>query len=159
MVDEEGTQIGVLSTREAIHLAEERGLDLVEIAPQASPPVCKIIDYGKFLYQLKKQERDARKKQTTIKMHEMKFGVRTEDHDLGHKIKKMEEFLSEGDKVKATVFFKGRETQYKDLGAKILEKVQERLKEIAIVEQLPKSEGRMLFMIFGPAKSLTSKKK
>ena len=159
MIDEQGAQLGVLSTREAIQLAEDRGLDLVEVAPQATPPVCKIIDYGKYLYEIKKQQQRAKKKQTVIKMHEIKFGVRTDDHDLDHKIRKIEEFLEEGDKVKATVFYKGRETQYKELGMRVLTKVSDRLKEKVEVESPPRYEGRLLFMILAPSKGLTSKKK
>lgn len=159
VIDENGAQLGILSTPQAISVALEKGLDLVEVAPQATPPVCKIIDYGKYLYELKKQQQRAKKKQTVIKMHEMKFGVRTEDHDLEHKLRKIGEFLAEGDKVKATVQYRGRELQYKEMGMKILGKVAERLKDISAVEQAPKFEGKTLFMILTSSKSLTPKKK
>jgi len=138
-------------------MAEEVGLDLVEIAPQAKPPVCKIIDYGKYLYDINKQKKKAKKKQKMVKMHEVKFGVKTEEHDIAHKMRKIEEFLGEGDKVKATVFYKGRQMRYRELGKGVLTKVAKRLEGKGEVEQAPRYEGRTLFMILIPSKSLTSK--
>lgn len=159
VIDETGEQRGILPIKEALHLAEEKGLDLVEIAPQATPPVCKVVDYGKYLYDLKKQQKKAKKKQKIIRLHEMKFGARTEEHDLSHKLRKIEEFLDEGDKVKMTVFFKGRQMQYREMGMALLNKVAERLKEIAVIELPARYEGRILFMVIAPNKPLTSKKK
>lgn len=152
MIDETGKQLGIIPTREALALAQDRELDLVEVAPQAKPPVCKIIDYGKYLYEMKKQAKMAKKKQTIIKMHEIKFGVRTDEHDLQHKLRKVREFLEDGDKVKATVFFRGREARHRDLGRLVLDKVTEKLKDIAEIEQRPKFEGRTLFMVIAPLK-------
>lgn len=150
MIDEEGKQVGVIPTKEALQMAGERGLDLVEIAPNVKPPVCKIMDYGKYLYALKKEQQKARKKQVIIKLHEIKFGISTDDNDLGHKQRKVEEFIAEGDKVKLTVVFRGREMEHKELGKIVLDKVVEKLKDIAVVEQLPKLEGRTLFAIVMP---------
>lgn len=139
-----------MPTREAIQMAFERGLDLVEIAPNVKPPVCKIMDYGKYLYALKKEQQKAKKKQVIIKVHEIKFGISTDDNDLGHKQKKVEEFITEGDKVKLTVVFHGREMEHKELGKIVLDKMLEKLKDIAVVEQPPKLEGRTLFAIVIP---------
>ena len=151
--------MGVLPVKEALSLAESQGLDLVEIAPQAKPPVCKIIDYGKYMYELKKEQQRAKKKQIVIKLHEIKFGIMTDDHDMDHKMRKIQEFLSEGDKVKLTVMFRGRELEHKELGKIVLDKVVEKLKDIAVIEQLPKQEGRALFTVVGPQKVAVAKRK
>lgn len=139
---------------QALDLAYQGGLDLVEIAPQANPPVCKIIDYGKYLYEIKKQQQKAKKKQVVIRLHEIKFGVRTNDHDLGHKLRKIEEFLNEGDRVKATVIFRGREMEHRDLGKIVLDKVAEKLKDIGTIELAPKFEGKTLFLVLAPIKAI-----
>ena len=159
VINEEGQQIGILPVKEALSLAESQGLDLVEIAPQAKPPVCKIIDYGKYMYELKKEQQRAKKKQIVIRLHEIKFGIMTDDHDMEHKMRKIEEFLSEGDKVKLTVMFRGRELEHKELGKIVLDKLVEKLKDIAVVEQLPKLEGRALFTVVGPQRVITAKRK
>jgi len=159
VINEEGQQIGILPVKEALSLAESQGLDLVEIAPQAKPPVCKIIDYGKYMYELKKEQQRAKKKQIVIKLHEIKFGIMTDDHDMDHKMRKIQEFLSEGDKVKLTVMFRGRELEHKELGKIVLDKVVEKLKDIAVIEQLPKQEGRALFTVVGPQKVVAVKRK
>lgn len=151
--------MGILPVQQALDLAYQSGLDLVEIAPQANPPVCKIIDYGKYLYEIKKQQQKARKKQVVIKLHEIKFGVRTNDHDLEHKLRKIGEFLDEGDRVKTTVVFRGREMEHKDLGKIMLDKVAVKLEGIATIEQIPKLEGKMLFMVFAPVKAAKKEKK
>ena len=158
VINEEGQQIGILPVKEALSLAESQGLDLVEIAPQAKPPVCKIIDYGKYMYELKKEQQRAKKKQIVIRLHEIKFGIMTDDHDMEHKMRKIEEFLSEGDKVKLTVMFRGRELEHKELGKIVLDKLVEKLKDIAVVEQLPKLEGRALFTIVGSQRVITAKR-
>lgn len=150
LIDETGQQIGVVPIREALQLAMDRGLDLIEIAPQIKPPVCKILDYGKYLYEQKKEQQRAKKKQTVIKLHEIKFGISTNDYDLNHKKKKVEEFIAEGDKVKLTVVFYGREMEHKDLGKIILDKMLEKLKDITVVEMPAKLEGRTLFAIVAP---------
>ncbi len=152
VINEDGQQVGVLPIKEALSLAESHGLDLVEIAPQAKPPVCKIIDYGKYMYELKKEQQRAKKKQVIIKLHEIKFGIMTDDHDMDHKMRKIEEFLAEGDKVKLTVMFRGRELEHKELGKIVLDKVVQKLKDIAVVEQLLKLEGRALFTVVTPQK-------
>ncbi len=126
------------------------GLDLIEISPTAKPPVCKIADYGKFKYERKKEEHKAKRKQVIIKLHEIKFGIMTDDHDLDHKHRKIIEFLNEGDKVKLTVMFRGREIEHKDLGKIVLDKMLEKLKDIAAVEHPPKVEGRALFTVIIP---------
>ncbi|OGP04673.1 MAG: translation initiation factor IF-3 [Deltaproteobacteria bacterium GWA2_38_16] len=133
-------------------MAMDQGLDLVEVAPQAKPPVCKIIDYGKYLYELKKEQQKAKKKQVVIKLHEIKFGIGTDEHDIDHKLRKIHEFLTKGDKVKLTVVFRGREMEHKELGKIVLDKITEKLKDIAVIEQMPKQEGKMLFSVVAPAR-------
>lgn len=159
VIGEEGEQIGIMPAAQALDLAYQKGLDLVEIAPQANPPVCKIIDYGKYLYEIKKQQQKARKKQVVIKLHEIKFGVRTNDHDLDHKLRKIGEFLDEGDRVKTTVVFRGREMEHRDLGKIVLDKIAEKLEAIGTIEQAPKMEGKTLFMVFSPIKAAKKEKK
>ena len=159
VIDSEGNQLGVLPTKEAIKKAQEVGLDLVEVAPMAKPPVCKITDYGKYKYEQKKDQKKAKQKQQHIKLHEIKFGIATDEHDIEHKLRKIKEFLAEGDKVKASVFFRGRQMMHKDLGKKVLDNVAQKLNDIATVEQTPKFEGRNLFMVFGPLKEASKGKK
>lgn len=142
----------MLDTRDAISRAREAGLDLVEIAPQAKPPVCKIIDYGKFLYEEKKKKQEAKKKQTTVTVKEIKFRPATDDHDYGYRAKRAHEWLEEGDKVRATIAFRGREMSHRELGRAILEKLAEELAEVADIEVQPKMEGYQMFTIFTPKK-------
>ncbi len=154
-MDEQGNQLGIMSVKEALAEAEKAGLDLVEVAPGANPPVCRIMDYGKYKYQLSKKAREAKKKQTTIHVKEVKFRVKTEEHDFQFKLRNIKKFLNEGDKVKVFVLFRGREITHKELGLKKLERVAEEIKDIGTVEQKPKLEGRSMTMLLGP---LTSKK-
>lgn len=128
----------------------DQGLDLVEVAPNAKPPVCKIMDYGKFLYEEKKKQQEARKRQTNIQVKEIKFRPKTDEHDLQTKVKHITRFLEGGDRCKVTVFFRGREMAHKDQGRKILDRVVEMLADIAKVEQEARSEGRTMFVLLSP---------
>ena len=143
-------QVGVMATREALALATEAHLDLVEVAPQASPPVCRIMDYGKFKYQQSKKQQEARRKATTIQVKEIKVRPKIEEHDMGFKLKNTRRFLSEGDKVKISVIFRGREIAHTDRGFKILTQMAEALADVGTVEQPPKLEGRNMSMIVTP---------
>ena len=150
VIDDEGNQVGVLRTEEAIKLAMERGLDLVEISPNAKPPVCKITDYGKFKYQKKKKEHAAKRKQTVILLKEIKFTPNTEEHDYQFKVKHIERFIEEGNKAKVTVKFRGRELAHKELGINILTRIKENLQIKVDVEQDTKMEGRNMTMVLTP---------
>ena len=150
LIDEDGKQLGIVPTFEALKLARERELDLVEISPTATPPVCKIMDYGQFKYQLAKKAHEAKKKQTVIQVKEIKLGLKIEEHDLGVKVRHMREFLTDGDKVKTTIMFRGREILHKAMGENLALKVIEELKGIGTLEQKPKFEGRNIIMIFAP---------
>jgi len=152
LIGDDGEQIGVIDTQEALAYAEERGLDLVEVSPHATPPVCKVMDYGKFKYQQSKRASEARKKQTVIQVKEIKMRPRTDVHDLDVKIRNIIRFLEAGDKVKVTIRFRGREMAYTDQGHELLLKVAERVKEYGVVEQHAKREGRQLMMVLGPVK-------
>ena len=149
-IDPEGTQLGVLETSEAIRQAEEFGLDLVEVQPNVDPPVCKILDYGKFKYEAQKRANEARKKQKIIDVKEIKLRPNIDEHDYQVKMRAINRFLEEGDKVKLTLRFRGREMAHHELGSKILDRVQEDLDSIAKVEQFPKLEGRQMTMVFAP---------
>ena len=144
-------------TREALKLAEEQGLDLVEISPTAKPPVCKIIDYQKFLYEKKKKEKELKSKQAKTVVKEVRFGPNTDDHDFEFKLKHAEKFLKEGSKVKAYVHFKGRSIAYKEKGEIILLKFADALSELSKVEQLPKLEGNRMFLFLAPAAQVKKK--
>ncbi|MDX6558832.1 MAG: translation initiation factor [Blastocatellia bacterium] len=150
MVAEDGEEFGVMDTREAIRAAREKGMDLVEVAPNADPPVCKIIDYGKFQYLAKKKANEAKKKQVIITVKEVKFRPGTDEHDYAYRMKHAREWLTEGDKVKATIWFRGREMTHRELGARILEKLEKDLADISEVEMRPRMEGNQMFTIFGP---------
>jgi translation initiation factor IF-3 len=151
LIDEKGNQVGVVDTREALQMARERGLDLMEVSAASSPPVCKICDYGKFKYEKKKKEHDARKKQTVIKVKEVQLRPQTEDHDLDYKFRNIRTFLEEGDKAKITVMFRGREIQYAEQGFKMMRDLVKRTEDIAVVEAPPKLEGKKLIMILAPS--------
>jgi len=151
-VDENGEQLGVLATRDALERAREKGLDLVEVAPNADPPVCKIMDYGKFKYQQQKKLQEAKKKQTVIKIKEVKFRPKTDEHDYQTKLKKIFKFLGAGDRCKVTIFFRGREIVHKDRGLMMLDRVVEDTQDIAKVESKPMSEGRTMTMMLAPVK-------
>jgi translation initiation factor IF-3 len=149
-IDPEGTQLGVLETRTAIEKAEDFGLDLVEVQPNADPPVCKILDYGKFKYEAQKRANEARKKQKTIEVKEIKFRPNIDEHDYQVKMRNMVKFLTGGDKVKVTLRFRGREMAHQELGAKVLSRVRVETEELAKVEAMPKMEGRQMIMVLAP---------
>jgi translation initiation factor IF-3 len=150
VVGDDGEQFGVMDTREAIRTARDKGMDLVEVAPNADPPVCKIIDFGKFQYEQKKKANEAKKKQVVITVKEVKFRPGTDDHDYGYRMKHAREWLTEGDKVKATIWFRGREMTHRELGARILERLEKDLADISEVEMRPRMEGNQMFIILGP---------
>lgn len=151
LIDEKGTQVGIVPTFEALQMARERNLDLMEVSPNAQPPVCKICDYGKFKYEKKKKEQVAKKKQTVIKVKEIQLRPQTEEHDLDYKFKNVRQFLEDGDKAKITIMFRGREITYVDQGFKIMRQLADLVKDIGIVESPPKIEGKKLIMILSPA--------
>ena len=150
VITADGEQLGIMSGRAAQQLAVERHLDLVEIAPTAKPPVCKIMDYGKFRYEQQKREKEARKKQKTFDIKEVKLRPGIEDHDFNVKYKNAVRFLEDVDKVKVTIMFRGRELSHPELGEVLLNKMAEQLKEIAVVERVPKLEGKNMIMIVAP---------
>lgn len=150
MIDSEGKQLGIFSIKEALKMAEDMNLDLVEVAPQAEPPVCKLMDYGKYKYQISKKIQEARKKQTVIEVKEVKLRPSTEDHDLQFKINHIKRFLSQGNKAKVSVIFRGREIVHTEIGRNLLERVYQEVKDIGIIEQMPKMEGKTLTMIITP---------
>ncbi len=150
VVGADGEMVGVISPREGIELAYEKGLDLVEVSPNAEPPVCKILDYGKFKYEEQKRRHDARKKQKTIDVKEIKMRPGIDVHDYDVKMRSVRRFLDDGDKVKVTVRFRGREMAHQDLGLKVLERVRDELNDLVKVEQMPRSEGRMMTMVVAP---------
>jgi translation initiation factor IF-3 len=153
VIDPEGKQLGVLPVVEALRAAANANLDLVEVSPKAEPPVCRIMDYGKFKYQQSKKAHDARKKQAVVHLKEVKMRPKTEEHDFQFKLRHIEEFLKEGNKTKVTIVFRGRELAHPDLGRKMLNRVTEGSKEWAKVEQEPKFEGRNFIMILAPLQS------
>lgn len=155
VIDENGVQLGTMPTREALALARERGLDLVEVAAAARPPVCKILDYGKLKYGKKKKAQEAKKKQTVVSVKEIQLRPRTEEHDLETKFRHITEFLLRGDKVKITVMFRGREVAYAQQGQQMLLRIVESVKEFAAPESNPKLEGRRMIMVLGPTKTNT----
>jgi len=150
LIDDSGKQLGVVATVEALRMAREQELDLVEVSPKTNPPVCKIMDYGKFKYQLAKKAHEAKKKQTVIQIKEMKLGLKIEEHDLMFKIKHMKEFLNDGHKVKVIIMFKGREVLHIDMGEKLAQKIIESAKDIGTLEQKLRFDGRNIVMIFAP---------
>ena len=152
VIDDEGNQIGILPPFEALKMAREKNLDLVEISPTAQPPVCRIMDYGKFLYQQEKKEREAKKHQKQIVVKEVKFRINVDDHDYETKKNHVLRFLDEGDKVKATIFFRGREMTRTNLGRQILERLIKDVQDKSIVEFRPRQEGNTLHAILAPKK-------
>lgn len=150
LIGAEGENVGVVTPQRGMELAEQAGLDLVEISPNATPPVCKIMDFGKFKYETQKREAEARKKQKTIEVKEVKFRPNTDIHDYEVKMKNVVKFLEKGDKVKVTLRFRGREMAHQNLGRELLERVAEDTKEIGKVENMPKMEGRQMIMMIGP---------
>ena len=150
LIDAEGAQVGIVSLLKALAIAAERGLDLVEISPNAAPPVCKIMDYGRFKYEQTKKKQEAKKKQSTVQIKEIKCRPKTGDHDLQTKIGHIRKFLAKKDKVKVTVMFRGREITMADQGRELLARIAQTLGEEATVEQMPKFEGRTMVMIVSP---------
>jgi translation initiation factor IF-3 len=150
VIGPEGEQLGVLQIEAALSKAAEFGLDLVEVSPMAKPPVCKIMDYGKHKYQEKKRANEAKKKQTVVKLKEIKFRPKTEEHDYQFKVRQVRDFLEEGNKARITVMFRGREITHREIGQNILKRVETDLKDIAVTEQPSRLEGRLLFMIIAP---------
>jgi len=146
----DGEQLGIVPLKKALDLAAEVELDLVEVAPNATPPVCKIMDYGKFKYQQSKRSQEAKKKQTVIQVKEVKVRPKTDEHDLQVKIRHIRRFLGQKDKAKVTIVFRGREIAYTDQGMKILERIEQELKDEVVIEQHPKMEGRNMVMILAP---------
>lgn len=150
LISADGEQLGIIAVKDALRMAQEKELDLVEIAPNAKPPVCRIMDFGKFKYEQSKREKEARKKQKIISVKEVKIRPNIEDHDLEVKTKNAVKFLNDGDKVKVTLMFRGRELAHAELGKQLLSKVAEITKDIATIERHPKVEGRNMIMILAP---------
>ncbi|PLX80785.1 MAG: translation initiation factor IF-3 [Desulfuromonas sp.] len=152
VVDDEGEQLGILDTAAALAAAEARGLDLVEVSPNSQPPVCRIMDYGKYKYQQSKRAAEAKKKQVRVEIKEVKLRPKTDEHDYQFKVKNARRFLGEGNKVKVTIMFRGREVTHPEFGRRILERVAEELKDIAQVESHPNMAGRFMSMVVAPLK-------
>jgi translation initiation factor IF-3 len=150
LIDDQQNQLGVLSLEAAQRIASEKGLDLVEVAPQATPPVCRLLDYGRYKFETIKREKDQRRKQNTVKLKEMKLRPKVADHDFQTKFRGVRQFIEQGEKVKVTIMFRGREMVHQDIGRRLLERVAQEAKEIAVVERAPIMEGRNLFMILSP---------
>jgi translation initiation factor IF-3 len=149
-VGPDGEQLGILPIEQALARAQDLGMDLVEVSPMAKPPVCKIMDYGKFKYTEKKKQNEAKKKQVVVQLKEVKLRPRTEEHDYNVKMGKIREFLHEANKARVTVMFRGREITHRELGQKVLQRVIEDMKEVAVIESAPRMEGRQMFMILAP---------
>jgi translation initiation factor IF-3 len=152
VVDSEGGQLGIVSSREALQMAEERELDLVLVSDKADPPVCKIVDYGKHKFEQEKKAKEAKKKQHTVDVKEVKMRYKIEEHDYNVRLSQAERFLKAGDKVKATIMFRGREIQHSDLAETLLKRLAGDLQELAEVQQAPKKEGRNMMMLLAPKK-------
>jgi translation initiation factor IF-3 len=150
LINEKGDMVGVVSLNDALQAAADAGLDLAEIAPQAEPPVCKILDYGKFKYEEQKKKNEARKKQRVIEVKEVKLRPGIDDHDYEVKMRSMVRFLDEGDKVKVTMRFRGREMAHQEIGMEVLMRVRDALEEKSKVEQMPRMEGRQMVMVLSP---------
>ena len=150
LIDADGEMVGVVSLREGLDMAVEVGLDLVEVSPTADPPVCKILDFGKYKYEIQKKKNEARKKQKVIDIKEIKLRPNIDDNDYNIKMRNMRNFLVNGDKVKITLRFRGREMAHQDLGVRVLDRVREGLDDLAKVEQFPKMEGRQMVMVMAP---------
>jgi translation initiation factor IF-3 len=157
VIADEGEQLGVLPTHEALRIAEERGLDLVEISPRAFPPVCRIMDYGKYKYEEAKKKQQARKRASTVETKEIKFRPKTEEHDMAFKVKHVRRFLEEGNKVRLAVVFRGREITHPQTGMAVLNKVVDLCNDIATVEATPNMEGRRMIMVIAPKPGVVRK--
>lgn len=152
LIDDQNNQLGVLSLDAALRIANEKGLDLVEVAPQASPPVCRLMDYGRYKFETIKKEKDQRRKQNVTKLKEMKLRPKVAEHDFQTKFKGLKQFLEAGEKVKVTIMFRGREMVHQEIGRKILERVADDAKQFAVIERQPLLEGKNLFMILAPSR-------
>ena len=157
VIGDDGESLGTIPTEEAISMAEDRSLDLVEVAPNANPPVCRIMDYGKHKYKASKKAHEAKKNQKVVHVKEVKFRPNTDQHDFDFKLKHVQRFIENGDKAKVVIFFKGREIIHREFGQRVLERVAEKTEDIAVIEQSAKQEGRTLVMILAP-KNVKSKK-
>jgi len=157
VIDDDGESLGTLPTEEALSLAQDRDMDLVEVAPTANPPVCRIMDYGKHKYKASKKAHEAKKKQKIIHLKEVKFRPNTDQHDFDFKLRNVLRFLENGDKAKVVIFFKGREIVHREFGMRVLQRVAEATEEDAVIEQQAKQEGRTLVMILAPKNSKTKK--
>ncbi len=151
-VDADGQQLGILDTKEALRMAEEKGLDLVMVSDKADPPVCRIIDYGKYLFEQKKKAQESKKRQHNAEVKEVKMRYKIEEHDYNVRLSHAKRFLESGDKVKATIMFRGREIQHSNLAEELLQRMAKDLKDLAEVQQAPKREGRSMMMLFSPKK-------
>ena len=151
VIGDDGAQLGILVKEDAIRAAQELGMDLVEVAPNSDPPVCRIMDFGKFKYQQQKKMQEARKRQTVIQIKEIKVRPKTDEHDFQTKVKHIRRFIEDGDRCKVTVFFKGREIVHKDRGLTMLERVVKATEDVAKVEQEPRAEGRTVSMFLAPS--------
>jgi translation initiation factor IF-3 len=158
IIDDEGQQLGVMATADALALAQEKGLDLVEVAPTAVPPVCRILDYGQYKYELQKREREQKRKQKSQTFKEVRLAVKIDVHDLRTKSRRAAEFLDKGDRVKVTVRFRGREISHANLGRDLLERVAAELAEHGVVERPPLLEGRSMYIVMGPIEKRPEKK-
>ncbi len=147
VIDDAGQQLGVMAPQQALGIARQKGLDLVEVAPMAQPPVCKIMDFGKYQYQEQKRAREARKHQKVIEVKEIKFRPKVDEHDYQFKKNHIERFLADGDKVKATIFFRGREIAHPEIGRRILERLIQELSDVAVAESFPRMEGNTMHTI------------
>ncbi len=152
LIDEEGQQVGVIQTRDALEMARQRGLDLVEVAPNAMPPVCRLMDYGKYRYEQSRRERDSKKNQHVVDLKEVRIRPKIDDHDLATKGRQAAKFLDGGDKVKLTVLFRGREMAHTDIGKGLLDQLIEQLRPHGTIEQTPRLEGRTMTMLINPLK-------
>ena len=159
VIDETGAQLGIMAPQDAIRIARSKGLDLVEVSATAVPPVCRITDYGRYQYNEQKRARQARKHQKTIEVKEIKFRPKVDEHDYDFKKKHIERFLTEGDKVKATVFFRGREIAHPEIGRRILERLIQEISELAIAENMPRLEGNTMHVILGPKPQLAQQRR
>jgi translation initiation factor IF-3 len=157
LIDEKGEQVGIVPTVQALQMARDKGLDLMEVAATANPPVCKICDYGKHKYEVKKKEAQARKNQVIVRVKEVQLRPNTDEHDLAYKIKNSHEFLSEGDKVKFTILFRGREIAHTQPGYEMCKEIVEKLKDVGVVETYPKLEGKKMLMILAPGAAVKKK--
>lgn len=153
VIGSDGEQVGVLKVEQALQMAQEAGLDLVEVSPNANPPVCRVMDYGKYKFETNKKQQAAKKKQKQIQVKEIKFRPRTEEGDYNTKVRKLREFLEQGDKAKVTLRYRGREFAHQELGLELLKRVAADLDEFATVEQMPKMEGRQMVMMLSPRKT------